>query len=317
MMRFIVITFLIALSINISAVFSQSGLFPIVTLPYYDDFDSGPSLWVDSVVSGSTSWHLGDPTAFTPYSPPNSWRTAISPGSGYGSNANCYLYSPLFNFQSPAPNTPASFSAPNTVNTKLSFWQNSFSENFWDGFRIEYNIIGVGESPWRVLGEAFDPNGTNWYNYYNLNASDLPGWSGNTNGWIESTLILKDLNNINGYVQFRFVFNSDNSVQFSGATIDNFSLNPPNISPRYGRSLESSSIIIYPNPSDNWIQIITTKEIGAKTISIFNSVGDLVHRKNYNGNEYKLYKSDLSEGLYFYQITSNMRHIYSGKIIFK
>jgi hypothetical protein len=82
-------------------------------LNYYDNFDSGNNLWyADNSQSPGSLWELGYPffnaTTGT-YSGNNAWD--INLNTGYGPQANAYLYSPFFDLT-------------NSIHPKLSFMQN-------------------------------------------------------------------------------------------------------------------------------------------------------------------------------------------------
>ena len=178
------------------------------TLNYFTDFETGNSLWyADNSQSQGTNWELGFPfynaTTGT-YSGMNSWDVNLN--TPYFANANAFLYSPVFDLT-------------NSVHPKLSFWQNRNSEAGWDGLRLDMNY-GFGFVP---LGTVGDPNGTNWYTDAALNSSQQPGWEGSSIGWQKSVYNLDAFANV-GNVQFRFAFNSDNSIERDGVSIDDFSL---------------------------------------------------------------------------------------------
>ena len=182
-----------------------------ITFPYIDNFDVMTNLWTSSTTSGS-SWQLGTPAfgATTgAHSPPNAWDIDLT--SGYLDNTNTTLTSPVFNFIG-------------IINAKLSFWRNQNSESGWDGTRLEYTTDGI---TWQILGAVGDLLATNWYTDAELQSSFLPGWSGNSGGWVQSTYKLTALNNVAGPTQFRFIFTSDPSITYDGFSIDNFSIIVP------------------------------------------------------------------------------------------
>lgn len=196
---------------NPSSGCQQFVAFSGIVFPYVDNFD-GSNIWTvhDSMPGQpATTWELGMPAygaTSSTHSGANAWDINLT--AAYGDQAFTYLISPVFDFT-------------NAVNTKLSFWQNFNSEPTWDGVRVEYTTDGTN---WNILGVQNDPLGVNWYTSSALNATGLPGWEGNSNGWIKSEYELGILNNVVGPVQFRFVFNSDFSVTYDGYTIDDFSL---------------------------------------------------------------------------------------------
>ncbi len=181
-----------------------------VTLPYANNFESGSLGWVSSSVSGST-WQLGYPafgaTTGT-HSGTNAWDVELS--NAYQNNSNSSLTSPIFDFTGDS-------------NVTLSFWQNYFTEANWDGVNLEYSTDG---NFWNILGFVNDPNSVNWYNLPIINSSGLPAWNNNSGGWIKSSYNLSAFDNA-PFMQFRFVFTSDASVQGDGHSIDDFRISIP------------------------------------------------------------------------------------------
>ncbi|MEO8150753.1 MAG: T9SS type A sorting domain-containing protein [Bacteroidia bacterium] len=180
-----------------------------ITFPYCDNFDVN-NLWVDSLVSGS-SWELGTPNfglTNSPHSAPNSWD--ISLNTGYTTQTESYLISPVFDFG------PAS-------NSRMSFWYNCSTDNFsQDGVRLE---TSVNAGTWNILTIADDPSATNWYNIPSLGSSGTPGWGGNSGGWKEAKFNMSSFNNVGG-VQLRFIFTSAFSTG-DGFSIDDFCIIQP------------------------------------------------------------------------------------------
>lgn len=179
------------------------------TIPYYENFDNGSLGWVANNNSSiGTAWELGYP-AFSVTTGTHSGNFAwdINLTSAYNANALCYLYTPLFDITS-------------AIHPKLSFWQNRNSELNWDGMRIEYSYDSQN---WNLLGGYAYPNSTNWYNQQIINSSQLPAWAGLSSGWEFSEIPLDAYQN-GQYVQFRFVFTSDQSIVVDGITIDDFAV---------------------------------------------------------------------------------------------
>ncbi|HRH83775.1 MAG TPA: T9SS type A sorting domain-containing protein, partial [Bacteroidia bacterium] len=190
---------------------------------YCDDFENGNIGWStknNSTTPGS-DWQFGTPTFGTTnsaYSGVNCWD--INLNSVYGANANSELYTPIFDLS-------------NAVDATISFWQNVASESNWDGTRMEYRI---GNGAWTILGTPCDTltmGQFNWYNDNQLNSSQQYAWTqGNAlcalpTGWIRSMRKLEPIFNNQPMVQFRYIFNSDGSVQTNGYSIDDFCVNVP------------------------------------------------------------------------------------------
>ncbi len=199
-----------------------------ITFPFFENFDGSSTFTVNNV-STTSLWQLGAPAfgATTgSHSAPDAWDINLT--TAYDNNANCFLITPVFDFTS-------------AVNAKLSFWHNYNCESYWDGVRVEYTRDG---NTWSVLGTMNDTRATNWYNFATLSSSGLPGWAGNSAGWIKSTYRLDTLNNEVGPVQFRFVFTSDASVIYDGYSIDDF-------------------LIALPSPQDAQMETIVAPDISS------------------------------------------------------
>lgn len=178
-------------------------------LPYFDNFE-GTSLWVDSTASIQTRWELGTPafgSTSGAYSGTKCWDVNLN--TAYFDNADCYLLSPYFDFNG-------------QFNARLRFWHNFTTENSWDGVQLQYSTNGG--LTWTLLGTIGDPNAINWYTG-TANAFQGPAWEGLSSGWIESKYKLVPLNGFTN-AQFRFVFQSDNSITRDGYSIDNFEIIP-------------------------------------------------------------------------------------------
>ena len=187
--------------------------------PYCDGFDSGNIGWFNQNNGGGagSDWELGAPnfgTTNSALSPPDCWD--INLNTNYGTNADVALYTPYFDIS-------------NAAFPYLEFNVNFNTEQSWDGTRLEYSING---QPWTLLNP---PTGTtNWYNMPTIFSSGLPAWAGQSSvilqnptaaGWCEvkaNDLSVLGAGNPGTFVQFRFVFTSDASVQIDGFSIDDF-----------------------------------------------------------------------------------------------
>jgi hypothetical protein len=189
-----------------------------ISFPYCDNFDITTNLWTASTQTPGTQWELGTPAygaTSGAYSTPNSWDVNL--GTAYLNNATCFLTSPEFSFTIGAGAT-------------LEFWQNRNAEQAWDGVRLEWATSLAG--PWNILGSLQGTAGcvdcVNWYNDDALNSGGgLAAWTGNSNGWIKSSITLGTQFNNLPQCWFRFVFTSDASVITDGFSIDNFCISLP------------------------------------------------------------------------------------------
>ena len=184
---------------------------PSYSLNWSDNFDNGINVWTTQNISGAnTNWQLGTPNygaTNSSYSSPKCWDINLS--TAYTVNAKCYLYSPFFDIST-------------SLHPRIEFWQNRNTYSSYDGAYLEYQS---GFDPnWYLLGMLSDPNGVNWYTHPNIVISQVPLWSGNSNGWTKCEYNL-DSANLNSTVRFRFVFASrQNTIIKDGISIDNFKI---------------------------------------------------------------------------------------------
>ncbi len=184
---------------------------------YCDDFESGNQGWAAVINTGgalTTAWEFGTPafgTTSGAHSGVNAWD--INLATGYMGSSNASLFSPIFDFTS-------------VTMAGISFWLNYNTELGWDGTRLEYSTDGT---TWTLMGTvgATAPY-FNWYTN-NVNCSSLPAWSGNSNGWVKVEMKNLSLLGLAGqpYVQFKFTFCSDPSVNYDGVSIDDFCIEIP------------------------------------------------------------------------------------------
>jgi len=180
-------------------------------LPFYDNFDGSTVYW-SQVAANNTKWELGTPgygVTNTAHSLPNAWD--INLDTSYFSSANAVLYTQYFDFST-------------AVNARMKFWINYYTENGFDGARIDYTIDSG--ATWNVLGKQSDPRAVFWYNDDVISSSGKPGWTNSSAGWKYSEYKLDTLNNT-PLVRFRFVFTSDGSGNRDGVSVDDFAITLP------------------------------------------------------------------------------------------
>ncbi|MBC8342854.1 MAG: T9SS type A sorting domain-containing protein, partial [Bacteroidetes bacterium] len=176
------------------------------TAPYFDNFE-GTDYWLPDTLLNQ--WERGIPSATninSAHSPTKVWMIDLN--STYANNSFDYLYTPQFNFAAVTPDS-------------IKFWHYYNTQSNNDGGRVQYlNVSGY----WINMGSQNDPNGTNWYNTFN----GVPFWSGNSNGWVESSYLLSAVTGMTNPAQFRFVFQSNaSSNSFDGWAIDDFEITIP------------------------------------------------------------------------------------------
>ncbi len=75
------------------------------------------------------------------------------------------------------------------------------------------------------------------------------------------------------------------------------------------------SVQTYPNPSNEWVQIILPQALAAATLKVYNHLGQLISQQKIEGNSTTLNTFDLPNAPYFYQVCQHKQILASGKII--
>ena len=228
---------------------SQVASSQVVSLPYFENFENGLNGWQPSDDGQGTEWNLGTPTigyTIGAYSGNKCWDVNLN--GFYGSNAQCYIYSPAFDFT-------------NVTIANISFWTFYRTESLWDYLSVQSST----------------DNGDTW------NFMPFPGLvdpDGATKKWIQSSLSVSDLN---GYpsVQFRFMFISDATINFDGYSIDDFSIQTdPLAAPQ---ELATDLFSIFPNPANGSFTIHHNNPSNlTATVSIFDLSGKEINRSQIN-----------------------------------
>jgi len=193
---------------------SSSIGIPVFVPTTCDEFESGNQGYQTSSTNAATQWQLGTPAfgATTgAFSGTNAWD--INLNGPYTAGVTADLITPIYDLNG-------------TTNAYLSFRRNqNCAQN--DGLRIYYDANGSGN--WTLMGNVNDPDGFNWFNANAINFG-TPGWTGTTNGWLESRYYLQNLINASGatFIQFRFEFVSGfNGIPNDGVSIDDLCVKQP------------------------------------------------------------------------------------------
>ncbi|MBL7914992.1 MAG: T9SS type A sorting domain-containing protein [Bacteroidia bacterium] len=186
----------------------------VQSLPYFNDFESGAPMWTTQNLN--SNWELGSPsysTTNSAHSGDNCWD--INLDTNYANNTYSRLISPTFNFTG-------------NSGIKISFWLNYNCENSWDGLTL-YSTTDTGSfANWTIVGTVGYPNSINWYNDSLFQVNGTTAWTGNSNGWQYSTIVIPN-SFANSDVRFAFEFYSDQSVTGAGVSMDDFSVEPSNV----------------------------------------------------------------------------------------
>ena len=148
----------------------------------------------------------------------------------------------------------------------VAFWYNYEVVDSWDGVRLE--ISKNDGLSWTVLTDAEGLENFNWYNSTSINSSQLPAWTGSSNGWKNASLKGIDVNGVNR-ILFRFVFNSNQYAVADGFSIDDFSIS-------FSTDTNAACIALF--PADPIIAVegvplsgleLTVKNLGAKNLNSY------------------------------------------------
>ncbi|MEI6488395.1 MAG: T9SS type A sorting domain-containing protein [Bacteroidota bacterium] len=103
------------------------------------------------------------------------------------------------------------------------------------------------------------------------------------------------------------------SVNFDIALIK-FAL-PTNITTGMNQLSVDNEITIYPNPFTSQTSINFAEQQTNTTIKITNILGQVIKTINFTGKQLKIYKAEMTAGIYFVQTTDEQKHICNKKII--
>ncbi len=179
---------------------------------YCNDFeDASVPAWLPLHTTNKLlahDWEFGTPNQTglnSAASGTKAWMTRLD--SNYRNTGQSALHTPFFVLDT------------NKVYS-MHFNHNMISELYHDGGSVDWSYDGG--ITWYTLGNTLT-NGL-WYNTVHVTSLDIvrPGWSGNTNGYINSTIKFTVENP--GKLVFRFRFGSDFTIDKQGWAVDDFCL---------------------------------------------------------------------------------------------
>jgi hypothetical protein len=184
---------------------------PTIDIDHTETFESKGGLWMAKPYNAS-SWECGFPGfGIDPPSGSKLWMTRLL--SFYPDNDSSYVEGACYRNQPDIRKI-----------LQLDYWVNA--ENDEDGASVQYSPDnGIN---WQLVDTTVA--GWNWYND-TISALNSPGWSGNSEGWISTRLILPKTITDAPTTKFRLAFASDENNNNIGFAFDNFSVKdaPPDI----------------------------------------------------------------------------------------
>jgi hypothetical protein len=184
---------------------------PTIAIDHTETFESKGGLWMAKPYNAS-SWECGFPGyGIDPPSGSKLWMTKLL--SFYPDNDSSFVESACYQNQPDIRKI-----------LQLDYWV--ISEDNKDGASVQYSPDnGIN---WHLLDTSIA--GWSWYND-TLSALNSPGWSGNSEGWVSTRLILPKAITEAPTTKFRLAFASDSENNNIGFAFDNFGVKvaPPDI----------------------------------------------------------------------------------------
>lgn len=233
------------------------------------------------------------------------WTRGIRTGSALASFTNVYTTNTTGNYPdlTRAYLVSQCYDLTSLSNPEISFKMSFDLEVNWDIVYVEYST-DLGQS-WHVLGQQ----GTNWYN-----SNRTPQTNGNDcyncvgAQWTGTDTTLRTYNyslaslGAPANIIFRFVFQSDESVNQLGVVVDDFLIGGT----LANQTFDLNKIVIYPNPSTG-IYTIFSGNVPLDELEVFDITGKVIVKKKdiaLTNNSATLNLTSLSDGVYFVRITS-------------
>ena len=262
----------------------------------FDDMENGSSNWTKTS-SGSISWSL---QTVDPFSGINSW---FAPDSATSGTAILDLAAAVGIGDDP----------------KLAFYHKYDTEAQWDGGQVMISIDG-GDL-WEDLGSEMVVNG---YNSTVFNS--IPGFSGNSNGYVNTVIDLTNYANQN--VLIRFQMNCDQAAGGNGWWIDDFTMSNVKLLTINQAYVESGAFIdkgianaveLIPDPTLFQVSMVSTDILCFGDINgiatLIPSGGSGSYSYLWNDGNTNASRTNLSAGVYHVTIDDGAEQIEKAAII--
>jgi hypothetical protein len=239
------------------------------------------------ITQGDNLWEVGVPSASTlnqAGSGSNNLAYATNVDGNYRDNQIGFLYTGCYDLSQ-------------VVNPFLEFEMAYEIESNYDVLYVEYTVDGG--ATWNLLGNSTDPN---WYNSGNSSCALCTGgqWTG-TNSTMQTyrQSLAPFIGTSN--IFFRFVFESDQAVNFDGAVIDNLVVTG---------TLDTESTValetlqVYPNPSSGIFKIGMSESLDLD-VQVYSACGqEVLSQQMATKSSFEINLSGFARGVYFLKISS-------------
>jgi aminopeptidase N len=108
-------------------------------------------------------------------------------------------------------------------------------------------------------------------------------------------------------------FDPDNEILATGTTTKVTTLVQKNAQ----TIIETASPLVYPNPANNEINIVSGSNTALKTIIIKDINNKIIFNKNYNATSCKIEVSNLATGIYFVEIVNSNGELFTERLVIK
>ncbi len=213
----------------------------------------------------------------------------------YVSPSNCITDSPFTNYSN---NTDSEIELNQTFDfTGASYAYVSFNakweiENNWD--YVEFMISTDGGSNWSPLcGNYTNQGGTN-------QDFDEPLYDGFQSDWVLEQIDLTDYIGMNN-CKFKFYLFADGGVREDGYYFDDFGVYT-DAGVEGVNEFNSDNISVFPNPTNNSVNINLGAVENTNLVQIYNDLGQLVYAETPTNSNMKINVANWNEGIYIVKI---------------